>query len=176
MGWVAEVGGGEARLAELHSTHHDVRPGHPHHSYAHMQPPANSQLSLGHTLHPRFPRLSSRPDSGTQVLTLLCVSLFFLFSTNTPLSTATRPTRAPWFPSILSVVCCPGASCRLSLGSPFTTSYREGGEARWMSQPWKDHREREGKGGETERLKRKRKWGERVGGRENGVGVEGRGK
>lgn len=76
------------------------------------------------------------PDSppgqtlGMQVLTLLCVSLFFLFSTNTPLSTATRPTRAPWFPSILSVVCCPGAGCLLSLRSPFTTSYREGGEAR----------------------------------------------
>lgn len=168
------MGGGEARSAELHSTRHDAPPGRPHPSYSHIQPSANSHLSLWHTLHPRFPRLFSRPDSGTQVLTLLCVSLFFLFSTNTPLSTATRPTRAPWFPSILSVVCCPGAGCRLSLGSPFTTSYREGGEARWMSQPWKDHRGRgEGRGERGERqIRGKEKMGERVGGRENGVGVK----
>lgn len=154
MGWVMGVGGGEARSAKLRSTCHEAQPGRPRPSQAHIQPSANSQLSLRHPRHPQhlphpcFPRLFSRSDSGMQVLTLLCVSLFFLFSTNTPLSTATRPTRAPRFPSILRVVCCPGAGCRLSLGSPFTTSYREGGEARWMSQPWKDHRgRREGREG-----------------------------
>lgn len=62
------------------------------------------------------------------VHTLRWVNLFFLFSTNTPLSTATSPTRAPRSPWISRVICCPGRCCLSCFPPPFTTSLGGGGE------------------------------------------------